>query len=67
MGDAPLGPSKHRGKLRVGLFAGIRCSERRGGCDDFVQPWHLRLQVRVVRYGHELGVAWPFKDGVVGP
>jgi hypothetical protein len=38
MGDAPLGPSKHRGKLRVGLFAGIRGSERRGGCDDFVQP-----------------------------
>jgi hypothetical protein len=67
LGDDSLGPSKHRGKLRVGLFVGVRGFERRGGCDDFVQPWHLRLQVRVVWYGHELGVAWPFEDGVVGP
>lgn len=52
--DAPLGPSKHRGKLKVGLFASIRGSEQRGGHDDSVRPRHLELQVHEVWYAMNL-------------
>ena len=34
--------------------------------DDTVRSWHLELEVGVVGDGHELGVAWPSQDCVVG-
>ena len=35
--------------------------------DDVVRPRYLQLEVGVVGDRHELGVAWPSQDGVVGP
>ena len=35
--------------------------------DDTVRSRHLQLEVGVVEDRHELGVAWPPQDGVVGP
>ena len=35
--------------------------------DDVVKSQHLQLEVGVVGDHHELGVAWPPQDGMVGP
>ena len=35
--------------------------------DDAVRSRRLQLEVGVVEDRHELGVAWPPQDGVVGP
>ena len=44
---------------------GVRKGATHG--DDVVQSWHLQLEVGVVGDHHELGLAWPPQDGVVGP
>ena len=35
--------------------------------DDVIWSRHLQLEVGVVGDRHELGVAWPPQDGMVGP
>ena len=49
------------------LYVTAVCMLVRGlDSDDAVGARHLELEVRVVGDRHELGVAWPPQDGVVG-
>jgi len=50
--------------LDVALIGVLAC---RVDGDDTVWSRHLELEVGVVRDGHELGVAWPSQNRVVGP
>ena len=51
------------------MLAVARVGMRKGAThsDDAVWSWHLQLEVGVVGDHHELGVAWPPYDGMLGP
>ena len=51
------------------MLAVARVGVRKGAThsDDVVRSRHLQLEVGVVGDRHELGVAWPPQDGMVGP
>ena len=56
-----LGPLNAFDVALIGVLA--RCAD----CDDAVWTRHVELEVGVVGDGHELGVAWPSQNCMVGP
>ena len=55
------------GELVMLVIACVGMQEGATHSDDGIRSRHLQLEVRVVRDRHELSVAWPPQDGVVGP
>ena len=47
-------------------ITGVRLVDIPADGDDSLGTWHLEQHVRVVRYDHELGQAWPANYGMMG-